>query len=312
MNVYDAIMKRRTIRKFEQKKVSRKDLEKLVDCARVAAYGANMQPLKFAIADNEEMLKKIYPSTKWAGALTDGTAPDGSDPTFRTVAINPFLVGVVSYVSREIRKQTPLAYAEKVREGALIAIRNKLNNWAITGDGTNAIYGIYNAVNTDSEAVVTSLDLTGNIDEKTLRKIVFSYGGNEEVGGNARLFLKKADLIAFGDVHGTNEKKAVYEITPDASNPNTGIIRDGGLAVPYVICDACTGYAAATGTSAGVKTMVYGDPANYKLGLFGDIEVNASEDYKFAEGLITIRGEAMVGGNVVKDGGFVIVTKKNA
>lgn len=80
MNVYDAIMKRRTIRKFEQKKVSRKDLEKLVDCARVAAYGANVQPLKFAIVDNEETLKKIYPSTKWAGALTDGAPKENERP----------------------------------------------------------------------------------------------------------------------------------------------------------------------------------------------------------------------------------------
>ncbi len=34
MNVYDAIMKRRTIRKFEQKAVSEDNLVKLVDCAR--------------------------------------------------------------------------------------------------------------------------------------------------------------------------------------------------------------------------------------------------------------------------------------
>lgn len=80
MNVYDAIMTRRTIRKFEQKKVGRKDLERLVDCARVAAYGANVQPLKFAIVDNEETLKKIYPSTKWAGALTDGAPKENERP----------------------------------------------------------------------------------------------------------------------------------------------------------------------------------------------------------------------------------------
>ena len=54
MNVYDAIMKRRTIRKFEQKAVSEDNLVKIVDCARVAAYGANVQPLKFMIVNNSE------------------------------------------------------------------------------------------------------------------------------------------------------------------------------------------------------------------------------------------------------------------
>ena len=65
MNVYDAIMKRRTIRKFEQKAVSEDNLVKLVDCARVAAYGANVQPLKFMIVNNSKTLQKIYPMTKW-------------------------------------------------------------------------------------------------------------------------------------------------------------------------------------------------------------------------------------------------------
>ena len=55
MNVYDAIMKRRTIRKFEQKTVSEDNLVKLVDCARVAAYGANVQPLKFMIVTSKNI-----------------------------------------------------------------------------------------------------------------------------------------------------------------------------------------------------------------------------------------------------------------
>ncbi len=81
MNVYDAIMNRRTIRKFEDKKVSDDDLVKLVDCARVAAYGANVQPLKFAIINNDEMLEKIYPTTKWAGYLENGAPKENERPS---------------------------------------------------------------------------------------------------------------------------------------------------------------------------------------------------------------------------------------
>lgn len=81
MNVYDAIMQRRTIRKFAQEPVDRDKLIKLIDCARVAAYGANMQPLKFAIIDDKEQLNSIYPLTKWAGALADGAPRDGERPT---------------------------------------------------------------------------------------------------------------------------------------------------------------------------------------------------------------------------------------
>ena len=80
MNVYDAIFNRRTIRKFEQKPIPAEDLTKLVDCARVAAYPANVQPLKFAVIDDAKTLKAIYPMTKWAGALTDGAPKENERP----------------------------------------------------------------------------------------------------------------------------------------------------------------------------------------------------------------------------------------
>jgi len=120
--------------------------------------------------------------------------------------------------------------------------------------------------------------------------------------------LNKLDLIKFGDVRGTNEKKPVYEIIPDGSNPNTGVIKDGGLAVPYVICSDVTALSTATYSATDIPTMIYGDPANYKLALFGDYEVSVSEDYKFAEGLLSVRGEAWIGGNVIVDKGFIVVT----
>ncbi len=87
MNVYDAIMKRRTIRKFEQREVSRDILIKLIDCARVAAYGANIQPLKFAIIDKPQILKDIYPMTKWAGYLPDGAPKEDERPAAYIAAL---------------------------------------------------------------------------------------------------------------------------------------------------------------------------------------------------------------------------------
>lgn len=80
MNVYDAVMKRRSIRKFEQKKIKKDDLIKLIDCARVAAYGANAQPLKFAVIDEKSKLDEIFPFIKWAAYLADGAPKEGERP----------------------------------------------------------------------------------------------------------------------------------------------------------------------------------------------------------------------------------------
>ncbi len=248
-----------------------------------------------------------------AGAGTEGTVANTSDPTFKIANILPFDIDVVSYVSKQIKKQSPLQYEEKVRKGALIALKKKAVSYIIGGNGSTEPFGIHNAKDKDGAAICQAYEVTANtIDQTTLRKIVFAYGGDENVGAGARLFLNKKDLIKFGDVRGTNEKKAVYEIIPDGANPNTGIIKDGGLSVPYVICSDVTALSESTYVDKDIPTMIYGNPANYKLGLFGDFEVSVSDDYKFGEGLLTVRGEVLVGGNVVADKGFVIVTLTNA
>ncbi|MBQ5641118.1 MAG: phage major capsid protein, partial [Ruminococcus sp.] len=138
----------------------------------------------------------------------------------------------------------------------------------------------------------------------TLRKIALTLGGDEAVVGSAVLMLNKADLIAFGDVRGTNEKKAVYEITPDTANPNTGIIKDGGLSVRYVINNNCPAFATAEG-----KSMFYGNPQAVELALFGDYEIATSEDYKFGQDMLTVRGAASMGAAMGVYKGFVAVTK---
>lgn len=66
MKVTDTIKSRRTKRKYNEQGVSRDLLETLVECARFAPTGANLQPLKYAIID-KELSKKVFPLTKWSG-----------------------------------------------------------------------------------------------------------------------------------------------------------------------------------------------------------------------------------------------------
>jgi len=245
-----------------------------------------------------------------ATTKTDGIAQDASDPVFGSVTLTPAMIGVTTYVSRELRKTTPLNYMAKVQESALVALKVKLAQdivtkiKAATDDASAALYQTLTATSTNGMLPST----TGTIDSKTLRNIVMNYGGDANVYGNARLYLNKTDLIAFGDVRGTNEKKAVYEITPDAANPNTGIIKDGGLSVPYCIVPTLTALSGTAQTSSAIQTMIYGSALNFELALFGNYEIRVSEDYKFAEGLDTVLGEVMTAGNVIAYNGFEIVT----
>lgn len=230
-------------------------------------------------------------------ATLAGTARTATDPTFGVAQIKPYEVNVTSYVDRNIAKLTPARYFEKVRSMALNAMRRKVSALIAAGDSetTHVMYGIINGKNKAGTAIYASEALGAAIGVGTLDQLYFAYGTDDAVGANARLFLTKANLKALGALRGTNEKCRLYEIIPDG--PNTGIIKDGGLTIPYTIC-----------SGVGANNLVYGDPTNYELGLFGDYSVRVDESYKAGERLITVLGDAMVGGNIIAHHGFVVGT----
>ena len=240
------------------------DMVKVVDAAGMGAY------------------KVAYMKTDAAAAkTTEGDAYNASEPVFDTVEIKPDTATVLSYISKQARKQTPLAYAAKVNESALVALRR------------------YAAKLITDQLIASELcaKVTGAaLDEKFLRKVAFAYGGDESIVGAAVLQICKADLVTLGDVRGS-DKKPVYEITPDASNPNTGIIKDGGLSVPYVLNGNLTS-----------GTAIYGQMQNFELALFSDYEINVSTDFAFDKGLLTVSGDVQLGGDVTVQGGFVVAT----
>lgn len=242
------------------------DMVKVTDCTGMGAY-----KVAYMIA------------SATAAKQTEGAAVAESDPTYDFVTITPETAAVVSYISKQTRKQTPLVYLSKVEQSALTALRQYAAKLIITKATASAL---------------TKKVTIAAIDEKTLRTLALSYGGTLGVEGNAVLTLNKTSLIKFGDVRGTNEKKAVYEITPDASNPNTGIIRDGGLSVKYCI----------DGNLAD-DALLYGNMHCFELGLFSDYEIAVSEDRNIDKLMLTIVGDVELGGEVVVNEGFIYATK---
>lgn len=239
-------------------------------------------------------------SESTAGVGTEGQSPAESEPVFGVIKVTPITVDTIAYVSRRIKKLSPVQYENKVRELALKALRKKVIELVSTGaagtaSGNNitvsGVEGIKNSTLNQNYTLSTS-----DIGATTLREIVLNYGGDDEVSGAAILQLCKTDLQKFGAVRGANEKKAVYEITIEAGNPNAGTIKDGGTIVPFKI-----------NSNLEDGTMVYGQMPHYELDTYGDYEITTSEDYKFAEGLIAIKGSVDVSGAVTAKGGFMVI-----
>lgn len=216
-----------------------------------------------------------------AASHTEGGAAGGVGTTFDFVDIAPESIAILDAISKQTQKQSPLQYMAKVKEKAMLALRK---------DAARII----------TEKVLASkllgtLPITA-LNQDAVRDIVLNYGGDEGIEGAAYLQLCKADLITLGKVRGSNEKKAVFEIIPDA-NPNTGTIKDGGTIVKYCLNKNLTS-----------GTLLYGNPKNIELDLFSNYEVKVSEDFQFDKLMDTVRGDVELGAEVVAYHGIVKIT----
>ena len=78
----DLVKQARSHRGFRQdRKVTRQELEHLVECARFTPAARNDQVLKYYFAEKPETVAAIQPLTKWAGALAELHLPrKGAEP----------------------------------------------------------------------------------------------------------------------------------------------------------------------------------------------------------------------------------------
>lgn len=68
MDVYEAVIKRRSIRWFKNIPVPLKDLERCVNAARLAPSAMNRQVCHYIIVDDEQLLPQVFNSIKgWGG-----------------------------------------------------------------------------------------------------------------------------------------------------------------------------------------------------------------------------------------------------
>jgi nitroreductase len=81
--IKELILKNRTYRRFYQDvKIEYSVLEELIDLARLSSSGANLQPLKYIISNDEEKNNIIFSHLKWAGYLADWDGPEeGEKPS---------------------------------------------------------------------------------------------------------------------------------------------------------------------------------------------------------------------------------------
>lgn len=247
-----------------------------------------------------ESYKKPFAKTIGEGGVTaEGGDYTSAEPTFDYATINKIKITAYAEVNEEVEKLPSARYVAEVDAAVVGALRKKIIGQIISGSGNDELVGIVNA---PAKIIASTQRKTiAAINENTLDDIVFDYGGDEDVEGDAILVLNKLTLKEFAKVKNT-DKRRVYDIVVHG---NTGTING----TPFV----CTSKLPAFATVANGKPyMIYGKLSGYELAYFADVEVAKSVDYKFKQGVIAFKASVMVGGSPAMYNGFITVQKAGA
>jgi nitroreductase len=94
MSVYEAAVKRRSIRRFKDIPVPREILEKCLDAGRLAPSGRNTQAWEYIIVDDEELLPKLFDNIEGSIKLPPeqgGPRPENTPKAYIIIVIDKSL-----------------------------------------------------------------------------------------------------------------------------------------------------------------------------------------------------------------------------
>ena len=216
-----------------------------------------------------------------AAAVTEGQAVAGTASTYNYVDINPAEWGILDEISKQVKKQSPLDYQGAIEDSAVSALRDYASAKILTAVQASSL----------KQAIFSRA-----LDQNFLRDTVLGFRPIKGKGA-CKLYISQADLATLGKVRGTNEKKALYEITFSDESNTTGTIKEGGMAVSFRILDGLT-----TGT------QLYGQPGTIDMPMWGNYAVETDEggDY-FKRNMIGIKGTQTANADLVAFHGMQVI-----
>ena len=192
-----------------------------------------------------------------------------------------FRSGVLDEISKQVKKQSPLDYQGAIEDSAVSALRDTASAKILAAVQASSL----------KEAIFSRA-----LDQNFLRKTVLGFRPIKGKGA-CKLYISQADLDTLGTVRGTNEKRALYEITFADETNTSGTIKEGGIAVSFRILD---------GLTAG--TQLYGQPGAIDMPMWGNYAVETDEggDY-FKRSMIGIKGTQTAGADLVAFHGMQVI-----
>lgn len=103
----ELVHKTRCTRRFKQNvKISKKELEEIVDLTRITSSAKNMQPLKYVIVTDEKLVDTLSKTAKWAAHLTSWNQSETEQPSAFIIMVNDTTIDGFAMVDAGICLQT--------------------------------------------------------------------------------------------------------------------------------------------------------------------------------------------------------------
>jgi len=108
MKVYDAIISRRSIRRFQQKPIDLEIIKKCLNAGRLAPSAANLQPLEYCIVIEKTLCSQLFETLHWAAYLQPKWTPKETErPTAYIIVLvrdpqNPYYERDVGFATENI------------------------------------------------------------------------------------------------------------------------------------------------------------------------------------------------------------------
>lgn len=222
-----------------------------------------------------------------ADDLEDGDKAKGTPGTFNYRKIDPAEWAILDEISNQVKKMTSVNYLSSVENNALIALRVKAEN------------KIFNAIQATESLAERRYGLP--LDENYLRDLILGFKSIPGKGG-IKLYITQKDLGILGKIRGKNEKQALYKITFNPGTVRSGVISEGGMAVPFSVTDNLV-----------AGTQIFGQPKTVTLCLWDEYEIKTDEGgIYFQKNMIGIRGLQTAGTDLCAKHGMQIVKQEEA
>lgn len=133
MNLKDIIRKNRSFRRFDNKRrITSEEFSTLIENATMSASAANLQNIKYVVANSKKMNDEIFRCLNWAGYLSEWQGPNPEErPSGYIIMLIKSSIEKYAHFDAGIAAQTITLSATEMGLGAcLIASINKplLNN----------------------------------------------------------------------------------------------------------------------------------------------------------------------------------------